>query len=121
MNEQEAIKPRGADERRAVRHPLESRVRLFVLGTDGHPVAERFCAGVDVSSTGIGVRTPGTLDPGSRVIVVFTRGTEPDIWLASVVHVRVCPDGSRILGLDRLEMCETVEGSPWLRALRAAA
>jgi len=92
-----------------------------VLGTDGHPVAERYCAGVDVSSTGIGVRTPGTLEPGARVIVVFARGAETDIWLASVVHVRLCQDGSRILGLDRLEMCETVEGSPWLRALRAAA
>lgn len=121
MSEHQQIKPRGADERRAVREPLETSVRLFVLGTDGHPVAERFCAGVDVSTTGIGVRTPGTLDPGSRVIVVFSRGLEPDVWLATVVHVRVCTDGSRVLGLNKLEMCKSVASTPWLQALRAAA
>ena len=95
--------------------------RLFVLGSDGEPVAERFCSGVDQSEIGLSVRTPGTLDPGVRVIVVYQGESEPEILLAHVVHVRICDDGSRVLGLERMDMCDQIAQSPWLQVLRKAA
>lgn len=112
--------PKPPERRSAQRHTIADAVRLFVLDPDGKPVAERYCAGVNLSPKGIAVRTPGTLDPGSRVIVVV--GVEnPDIWLACVAHVQVCPDGTRVLGLEKLQMSDAIATAQWLAALRAAA
>jgi hypothetical protein len=113
-------KPTRPERRKAVREPTGVPVRLFVLGPGGRPVAERFCAGVDISPRGIAVRTPGPLMPGSRVIVVMG-GPEPEVWLACVAHVRQRPDNTRVLGLERLDMSEELARASWLAALRAAA
>ncbi len=121
MGEAEINGARGSERRSEVRVPMLEAVRLFVIGPDGEPVAERFCAGVDRSSQGISVRTPGTLDPGVRVIVVNQGDSEPRIWLACVAHVRICPDGTRVLGLERIDMCEQLARTPWMSVLRSAA
>jgi len=111
----------ATDRRRAVRQRLCETIRLFILDPEGMPMAERFCAGLDASPLGLSVRTPGSLDPGVRVIVVSPTGEQPDIWLGCVNHVRICDDGSRVLGLERLQMCDRIAQSSWLSALRAAA
>lgn len=121
MGESEMNGWSGVERRSQPRAPMSDAVRLFVIGPDGEPVAERFCAGVDQSSQGISVRTPGTLDPGVRVVVVNQGKTEPRIWLACVAHVQICDDGTRVLGLHRIDMCETLAGAPWMSVLRSAA
>lgn len=120
MNEQNINRDR-VDRRKSARVRSSESVRLFILDAHGTPMAERFCAGVDQSPSGMAIRTPGSLDPGVRVIVVSPTGEQPDIWLACVNHVRICDDGSRILGLERLEMCATIAQAPWLATLRAVA
>jgi hypothetical protein len=111
----------GDERRREPRVPMSDTVRLFVIGPDGEPVAERFCAGVDQNAQGISVRTPGTLDPGVRVIVMNQGEVEPRIWLACVAHVQICQDGTRVLGLERIDMCEQLARTPWMSVLRSAA
>lgn len=120
MNDSKPNNLQGHERRRENRERVTGPVRLFVLGPSGRPVAERYCVSLDHSPRGIAVRTPGALAPGSRVIVVLGN-TAAEIWLACVAHVHRRPDGSRVLGLERLEMPEAIAEAPWLAALRAVA
>lgn len=111
----------GKDRRAAERRESVTGVRLFVLGPDYVPIAERYCSSVNLSSIGLAVSTPGALEPGTHVMVSVPAGEGVEVWLACVAHCRLKPDGSRVVGLERRDMPAGLAGAPWVSVLRSAA
>lgn len=112
---------KSEDRRHADRAASASGVRLIVLGPDHVPVAERYCSAVDRSPIGLGVCTPGSLEPGTMVLVLIPGEPTFDVWLACVAHCRLRPDGSRVIGLERREIPAALMTASWLEVLRSAA
>lgn len=110
-----------ANRRARPRRSIDAGVRLIVLGPGFVPVAERYCLGIDLSPIGLAITTPGTLEPGTMVVVLMPVNHVFDIWLACVVHTRLTPEGSRVIGLERRPMPAELMSAAWLEVLRSAA
>lgn len=122
MSTEQAMRTWDREERRNAERASESAgVRLIVLGPNHVPVAERYCSGIDRSPIGLGISTPGSLEPGTLVLVLMPGEPTFDVWLACVAHCRLKPDGSRVIGLERREMPAALMAASWLEVLRSAA
>lgn len=121
MQSQQEGSWQGKDRRAAERRESVAGVRLFVLGPDYVPIAERHCSSVNLSSIGLAVSTPGALEPGTHVMVSVPDGEGVEVWLACVAHCRLKPDGSRVVGLERRDMPAGLAVAPWVSVLRSAA